>query len=96
MKALAPSELDDILKKLPNWRLDHGKLVRDYVFPDFIHAMAFVNHIADLAEQQNHHPDIDIRYNKVRLVLITHDAQGITQRDAKLAHLVDSLPTTQS
>jgi 4a-hydroxytetrahydrobiopterin dehydratase len=58
--------------------------------------MAFVNHIADLAEQQNHHPDIDIRYNKVRLGLITHDAQGITQRDAKLAHLVDSLPTAQS
>jgi 4a-hydroxytetrahydrobiopterin dehydratase len=96
MKALAPSELDEILQNLPNWHLDQGKLVRDYEFPDFIHAMAFVNHIAALAEQQNHHPDIDIRYNKVRLGLITHDAQGITQRDAKLAHLVDSLPTAQS
>ena len=85
MNALTQSELDEALAKLPNWHLAGGKLVRDYEFPDFLQAIAFVNRIAELAEQQNHHPDIDIRYNKVRLGLITHDANGITRRDMKFA-----------
>jgi 4a-hydroxytetrahydrobiopterin dehydratase len=91
MKALTPSELDEALARLPNWHLADGKLVRDYQFADFLEAIAFVNQLAALAERQNHHPDIDIRYNKVRLGLITHDANGITQRDARLAAHVDSL-----
>jgi 4a-hydroxytetrahydrobiopterin dehydratase len=95
MKALTESELDEALTKLPNWHLADGKLLRDYEFPDFRQAIAFVNQIAELAEQQNHHPDIDIRYNKVRLGLITHDAKGITPRDAKLAGQIDKLPVTQ-
>jgi 4a-hydroxytetrahydrobiopterin dehydratase len=95
MKALTAAELHQALAGLPEWSLDEGKLVRDYEFPDFLQAIAFVNRIAELAEQQNHHPDIDIRYNKVRLGLITHDANGITQRDAKFAHLVDGLPAAQ-
>ena len=47
--------------------------------------MAFVNQVAGLAEQANHHPDIDIRYNRVRLALVSHDAGGITSRDAATA-----------
>ncbi len=96
MKALTQCELDEVLTKLPNWHLAEGKLVRDYQFPDFVQAMAFVNQVAELAEQQNHHPDIDIRYNKVRLGLITHDANGITQRDIRLATSIDSHPDATS
>jgi 4a-hydroxytetrahydrobiopterin dehydratase len=96
MKALTPSELHEILQELEDWQLDQGKLVRDYEFPDFRQAIAFVNRIAELAEQLQHHPDIDIRYNKVRLGLVTHDANGITQRDVKLATHVGTLTETTS
>ena len=89
MKALTESELDKAVTNLPKWHLGNGKLVRDYEFPDFVHAVAFVNQVAALAEQQNHHPDIDIRYNKVRLGLITHDTNGITQRDVRLASQIN-------
>ena len=85
MAKLTDAELDIARRDLPNWHLEDGKLVRDYTFPDFVAAMAFVNKVADLAESANHHPDIDIRYNQVRLALISHDSGGLTKRDIKLA-----------
>jgi 4a-hydroxytetrahydrobiopterin dehydratase len=85
MTVLNPSELDGLLKEHPEWKLDSGKLVRDWSFKDFVQAMSFVNRVAELAETAGHHPDIDIRYNKVRLGLISHDAGGITNRDARMA-----------
>ncbi|HMG01973.1 MAG TPA: 4a-hydroxytetrahydrobiopterin dehydratase [Edaphobacter sp.] len=85
MALLNQTEIDLLLKENPDWRLDSGKLVRDWSFKDFVVAMAFVNRVADLAESAGHHPDIDIRYNQVRLGLISHDAGGITTRDAKMA-----------
>jgi 4a-hydroxytetrahydrobiopterin dehydratase len=91
MKALTPSELDEALARLPNWHLADGKLVRDYQFADFLEAIAFVNQLAALAERQNHHPDIDIRYNKVRLALVTHDAGGLTAKDFDLAAKADAV-----
>jgi len=85
MAVLNQSEIDTLLKQNPDWKLESGKLVRDWSFKDFVQAMAFVNRVADLAEAAGHHPDIDIRYNKVRLGLISHDAGGITLRDSKMA-----------
>ena len=85
MAKLTDAELDIARHDLPNWHLEDGKLVRDYTFPDFVAAMAFVSKVADLAESANHHPDIDIRYNQVRLALISHDSGGLTKRDIKLA-----------
>jgi 4a-hydroxytetrahydrobiopterin dehydratase len=69
----------------PEWAVVDGKLVRHWEYDNFVQAMAFVNRVAQLAEQHNHHPDIDIRYNRVRLALISHDAGGITARDLRLA-----------
>jgi len=85
MPKLTDSELESALHTLPGWQLEDGKLVRDYTFPDFVAAVAFVNKVAAAAESANHHPDIDIRYNQVRLGLISHDSGGITRRDIKLA-----------
>ena len=85
MPKLTTEEIHSALSNLPSWKLEDGKLVRDYTFRDFVAAMAFVNKVADLAESANHHPDIDIRYNQVRLGLISHDSGGITNRDIKLA-----------
>ena len=64
---------------------------RTYAFKDFRVAMAFVNKVADAANAADHHPDIDIRYSKVTLALVTHDAGGLTSRDTKLAEQADAL-----
>jgi 4a-hydroxytetrahydrobiopterin dehydratase len=76
----------------PNWQHGDDELVRDYDFPDFKAAMWFVNRVADLAEERNHHPDILIHgWNKVRLTLSTHDAGGLTAADHALAEAIDEL-----
>jgi 4a-hydroxytetrahydrobiopterin dehydratase len=84
-KAMNAAEIEEVLKANPDWHLKGGKLVREWTFKDFLEAMAFVNRVAVLAEAANHHPDIDIRYNHVVLGLVSHDAAGITHRDASLA-----------
>jgi 4a-hydroxytetrahydrobiopterin dehydratase len=89
---LSSDQLHELLQHLSAWQLDDGKLTRTWSFPDFIEAMKFVGRVAELAESQAHHPDIDIRYNRVKLGLISHDAGGITNRDAEIARLLDSLP----
>jgi len=90
MPRLSDSELAAAMHALPEWQLEDGKLIRDYTFPDFVAAIAFVNSVAALAESANHHPDIDIRYNQVRLALISHDSGGLTKRDIKLAAKIDA------
>ena len=84
-QALSPSEIEAVMQSNPGWTLQEGKLTRDWTFRDFLQAMEFVNQVAALAEAAGHHPDIDIRYNRVRLGLVSHDAGGITQRDANMA-----------
>jgi 4a-hydroxytetrahydrobiopterin dehydratase len=73
------------------WHLMGGKLVKSVVCEGFVGAMAFVGAVAGLAEKANHHPDIDIRYNRVTLALITHDSGGITQLDLDLARAIDGV-----
>jgi len=85
MRALTDTEITKFCQENPAWKLADGKLVRDWIFPDFAAAMAFVNQVAVIAEVAGHHPDIDIRYNKVRLGLVTHDAGGITAHDLDMA-----------
>jgi 4a-hydroxytetrahydrobiopterin dehydratase len=72
-----------------DWQLVEGKLVRTVVADSFVEAIALVNRVAELAESVNHHPDIDIRYNRVTFVLVTHDSGGITQADLDLAAAID-------
>lgn len=82
------------LNSLPGWRLDNNEIVREFKLSDFRAALAFVNQVGDLAEQAGHHPDIDIRYNRVRLALVTHDAGGLTENDFNLAAKVNHLEST--
>lgn len=77
--------------RLVDWTVDGELLRRTFVFGDFTEAMGFVTRVAILAEKANHHPDIDIRWNKVTLVLTTHDAGGLTENDMALAEKVDQL-----
>ena len=74
------------------WRQEDESLVRDYEFEDFRGAMAFVNRVADLAEEVNHHPDILVHgWNKVRLTLTTHSAGGLTDNDHAMAERISGL-----
>jgi 4a-hydroxytetrahydrobiopterin dehydratase len=82
---LSDEEIQDFLRNYPEWALQDGMLVRFWTFAGFLESMAFVNRVAQLAEQAGHHPDIDIRYNRVRLALVSHDAGGITARDLSMA-----------
>lgn len=85
MPHLSDSEIKSRLVTVPDWQIESGELVRNFLFKDFRASLAFVNKVGDLAEHAGHHPDIDVRYNKVRLALVTHDAGGITQKDFDLA-----------
>jgi len=85
MKPLTSTEISDFLSHETLWILADGKLIREWRFNDFVAAMDFVNRVAAMAEDAGHHPDIDIRYNRVRLGLVTHDAGGVTPRDASMA-----------
>lgn len=85
MKKLSAIQIKAALATLPDWKKRGATLTRTFVFKDFPAAIKFVNVIAKLAEQAGHHPDIDIRWNKVTLTLTTHDAGGLTERDFALA-----------
>ena len=84
-------EITNELRKLDNWTLDASTIVKDYEFKDFVESIAFVNKVKDAAEKNEHHPDIIIRYNKVKLILTTHSAKGLTWKDFALAKEIDSM-----
>ncbi|HKD15737.1 MAG TPA: 4a-hydroxytetrahydrobiopterin dehydratase [Candidatus Angelobacter sp.] len=91
MAVLSDSEIQQALGTLKGWQRQGKAIERIFEFPDFKAAMQFVNKIADAAEQANHHPDIDIRYNKVTMALVSHDAGGVTQRDVKMARRINEI-----
>jgi 4a-hydroxytetrahydrobiopterin dehydratase len=91
MPALSTEDAHRLLATLPEWKIDSGELVRTFQFKDFRASLAFVNQVGELADAAGHHPDIDIRYNRVRLALVTHDAGGLTAKDFELAAAADKL-----
>lgn len=87
--ALTVNEINTHMKKVPRWSLHDKSIVREFDFKDFRQAMNFVNRVAQIAEAQDHHPDITISYNKVKLELSTHEAGGLTVKDFGLAEKLD-------
>lgn len=94
---LDPQARTQALRNLPDWSYEEGEqaLVRTLTFPDFRQALAFVNRVGEAAEQAGHHPDIDIRYNRVRLALSTHDAGGVTAKDFDVARQINALASAE-
>jgi 4a-hydroxytetrahydrobiopterin dehydratase len=91
VQKLDEAKISAALALIPNWLLNDGKIARTFQFKDFPAAIKFVEAVAMLAEQAWHHPDIDIRWNKVTLTLTTHDAGGLTEKDFALARQFDQL-----
>jgi 4a-hydroxytetrahydrobiopterin dehydratase len=89
--ALTLEQAQSRLSRVPGWLIEHGELVKTFSFRDFRAALGFVNRVGEAAETAGHHPDIDIRYNRVRLSLVTHDAGGLTEKDFDLAGKADGL-----
>jgi 4a-hydroxytetrahydrobiopterin dehydratase len=89
MPAYSPEEAASRLGALPGWKIEDGQLTRTFNLKDFLAALAFVDRVGEQAEKAGHHPDIDIRYNRVRLSLVTHDAGGLTAKDFELAAAAD-------
>jgi 4a-hydroxytetrahydrobiopterin dehydratase len=87
---LTEPEIAQFLKRVPGWKRQGDEISRLYTFSGFTAAMAFVNHVADLAEQLDHHPDILIQYKKVTLTVSTHSEGGLTVLDFTLAQNIDA------
>ena len=87
---LDETRIGPALASVPRWGREGEIISRTFEFKDFPAAMIFVNAVAELAEQVQHHPDIDVRWNKVTLALTTHDAGGLTEKDFTLARECDA------
>jgi 4a-hydroxytetrahydrobiopterin dehydratase len=85
------AKIQQAVAALVNWRRNGEIISRTFQFKDFPAAMQFVNAVAQVAEQVQHHPDIDIRWNKVTLALTTHDAGGLTEKDFAMARQCDAM-----
>ena len=88
---LTEAEIDRILVALPDWKLQNGKLHREYRFPDFARAIEFITIGARAVERLNHHPEWSNVYNRVTVDLTTHDAGGVTELDYTLAELLEGI-----
>lgn len=84
-------ELSDVLHRCPEWEIESDGIVRSYEFESFVDAIDFVNVVADIAETAFHHPEIWIRYNKVKLILSTHEIGGVTEADVVMASRIDTV-----
>jgi len=91
MATLTATAIRAALATVPKWRKRRSVIRRTFEFADFAAAMKFVNAVARLAEKAGHHPEIEIRWNRVTLVLTTHDAGGLTAKDFELAARLDRL-----
>ena len=88
---LSATDIDAAVQTLDGWEHSDGALRRSVTFPSFLGGIEAVRLVADAAERADHHPDIDIRWRTVTLVLVTHSAGGITEKDVTLAREFDRL-----
>lgn len=94
MKAFKESEIQSQLTQIPNWSYQNGFLERQIQFSSFIKAIAFLNRVATLSEEQQHHPVLTNSYNHLLIQLNTHDVKGISEKDFTLAKVIDRIKLT--
>jgi len=88
-RRLTEDEISEALLGMPGWNRDGDEIIRVYELPDFPACIEFVRVVADLAEAADHHPDLDIRYRRLRVALTTHDVGGLSDLDFSLARAID-------
>ena len=87
---LSPEIIQERMKKIPEWELNEDSISRSFEFDEYQSAIDFVNTVAEIAEEAQHHPDISISYSNVKLVLTTHSKGGLTESDFEVAIRIDS------
>ncbi|HEY3524791.1 MAG TPA: 4a-hydroxytetrahydrobiopterin dehydratase [Nitrososphaeraceae archaeon] len=88
---LTDKEIESEVNKMPGWKVVNGKLSKSFEFKDFIEAFSFMTRVAMHAEKMNHHPEWFNVYNKVNIDLVTHDLNGISNYDMKLANAINKI-----
>jgi 4a-hydroxytetrahydrobiopterin dehydratase len=88
---LADGDIEFALSSLNGWARNGGEITKTFAFAKFLDGIAWVDKVALAAEKIDHHPDLDIRYNKIKATLATHSAGGLTKLDFELAKEMDSL-----
>ena len=95
MSTLADEEIRTALQALPGWEHEGGEISREYRLDSFAGAIAFVVRLSYAAEAANHHPDLDVRYSRVRVTLSTHSEGGVTAKDIDLARTIEGFAPAQ-
>lgn len=88
---LSEEEIQEKLQELSGWEAKDGKIEKEFSFAGFLEAIKFVEGVATLAEEADHHPDIHIFYDKVKIVLSTHDVGGVSEKDFSLAERIGAI-----
>ena len=96
MAALTDDEITAALEDLPGWRHESGEICKQYKFPTFLEAIAFIDRLAEAADDLNHHPDLENHYNRVRVGLHTWDQNAVTEKDVALAHRIEAASVMDS
>jgi 4a-hydroxytetrahydrobiopterin dehydratase len=96
MPGLDDDEIRTALEDLPGWRHEGGEIFKQYKFPTFLEAIAFIDRLADAAQELNHHPDLENHYNRVRVGLHTWDQNAVTEKDVTLAHRIEAASVMES
>jgi 4a-hydroxytetrahydrobiopterin dehydratase len=96
MTRLASHQITEYLRDVPAWALHDGSIRRNYAFKSFLTSVAFVKLVAECAEKFQHHPEIDIRFDKVLVMFTTHDVGGLSSKDFLLAEKCDKIFATFS
>jgi 4a-hydroxytetrahydrobiopterin dehydratase len=89
--ALSQVQIDQLIPEVPGWKIHEGALCRAYDFKDFHHTMAFVNALAWIAHQEDHHPDLKVGYNRCEVHFSTHSVKGLSENDFICAAKVNAL-----
>ncbi|MCS6984064.1 MAG: 4a-hydroxytetrahydrobiopterin dehydratase [Leptospiraceae bacterium] len=95
MALLSQEQLQEALLNLRGWNVKEGALFKSFTFADFQEAFSFMTQVALAAEKMNHHPDWQNSYNRVEIYLKSHDVNGITERDIKLAQMIEKAATSR-
>ena len=88
---MGKQEVERLLGQIPGWSFSGKWITKEFQFKNFVEAMKFLNQVAALAEEEGHHPDIHIHYNKVSLDIWTHAIDGLSENDFILAAKIDNL-----
>ena len=91
MTKLSDEEIRSALADLPGWQYKGGEIFKQYKFPTFMDAIAFIDRIAERADELDHHPDLENHYNRVRVALHTWTEDAVTDKDIQLAHQIETV-----